>query len=230
MLQRDEGVVVCTRSLAQRADLCVDVLHLSQELDRLVDEVGSQVVEDTRAGGAGTVFPGPGLGRLPPLEAGLEAAHLTELVGVDEATQGEVVTVPATVLEGGEGAAGAFREGDQRIPLLARDGEWLVDDDVQPGLEKCARLLGVARRWRRDDGKLEAEVAGPVEEGGQVRDDLGSRKVGAHLVGALGTARDDGDEVEVRVGGDEGGVEVASTHAVADERCTDPHGPTLPRA
>lgn len=103
-------------------------------------------------------------------------------------------------------------------------------ESAPPCLEKCARLLGVARRWRRDDGKLEAEVAGPVEEGGQVRDDLGSRKVGAHLVGALGTARDDGDEVEVRVGGDEGGVEVASTHAVADERCTDPHGPTLPRA
>src|SRR5690606_33575365 len=111
----DEGLVV--RPAAVGSELDMDLGGRSEEDERLVEEVGSQVEEDTatlpprRRG-----LPCPPLVGLPPLDPGLEAPHLPQRALGEQPSQGEELAVPPPVLEDGERAAELLGAADQLPP------------------------------------------------------------------------------------------------------------------
>src|SRR5262245_25356722 len=98
--ERDEGVVVGASTCSQGVQLGVDLGRGPEKLERLVDEVAPEVVEQP----AGVLrIPGlaPSAGELgaPALEPRLEARNRAELTGLEERPHGHEVAVPAPVLE-----------------------------------------------------------------------------------------------------------------------------------
>ena len=174
VLQRDEHVVVDLDAGAAAVDLRVDLRDRAEQLQRLVDDVRAQVVE--QAAGLGRVAElAPvvlGLGH-PAVVAGLEAEHLAELPGIEDLPDGEEVGVEAPVLEDRQADARRLRRGDDLLGLERGRRERLVDDHRQAGLDRPQRERHV-RAVRRADHD-EVEVAGPLEQRVGVRHDLRAR-------------------------------------------------------
>ena len=119
-------VVVDHRTGALRADVRRDRRGQAEQVQRLVDQVSAEVIEDTR----------PWLVLLPPtplrvraeaVVAGDVGGHATQQIGPDATLDGEVVVVPAPVLEHAQQPALGLGEGDQLVRLGGLVHEWLVD-------------------------------------------------------------------------------------------------------
>jgi len=86
--------------------------------------------------GVAALAPGVWLGLgTPALEAALEAQHVAELAGLDQAAHGEEVAVEAAVLEHRHQPAAVARGLHQPAAVRRRGGQRLVHHHVQAGLE-----------------------------------------------------------------------------------------------
>src|SRR5438105_2581748 len=75
------------------------------------------------------------------LEPRLEANRVTERALGEQPPRGQEVAVPAAIMESGETPAGGGRLVQQRLGLVGRDGQRLVDDDGEVATQRLAREL-----------------------------------------------------------------------------------------
>lgn len=137
MVQCEECVIIGGGERPAAGDLRVDVLHRAEQLECLVDDVRTEVEDDpaTLAVGAGGL-PRQRLLRLESLEPGLETVHLSEVTAFHQPADGEEVAVPAPVLEDGQHEALLRGLRHQGPTAPGCQGEGLVHDDVQTGVQR----------------------------------------------------------------------------------------------
>lgn len=100
MPQDNEDVVGCSYAAALYVRLGVYPRHLAEQLSRLIDQVGAQVVQE--AGGLRRIVrlsPSAAQNRASPLGAGPQTLDATEAAGAKQSAQGEEVGVPAALVE-----------------------------------------------------------------------------------------------------------------------------------
>jgi hypothetical protein len=216
MLEREEGVVV-RRAPAPVQDLAVDVAHRPEQGQGLVDQVGAEVEQHAAALGRGRRI-APGLApelRPPALEARLEAQHLAEPARVDQAPQGELLGVPAAIVEDGQRHPGALGLLDQRGCGAGRRRQRLVNDDRDSRVDGAGGELDVGVVRAGDDDQL--MPAGAPEHGLRRRLDpdigIGDQRGG----GAAAVAGDHGRQLEPLGRGDQRRVEDRAGEPVADQ-------------
>ncbi|MDQ1521702.1 MAG: hypothetical protein QOI55_2775, partial [Actinomycetota bacterium] len=134
VVQRDENVVV--GAATERADLAVDVQHRSEEGERLVDEVCTQVEQHaTSLRGGRDIAPRTRVGsRSPPFEARLKTVDPAESSLVQELAQRQLVGIPAAVVERNEHATPCRRMVDERARVRRVDGHGLFNNNSQPSV------------------------------------------------------------------------------------------------
>jgi hypothetical protein len=131
MAEREKYVVVDQASCAMMIELRVDLSDRPEQLNRLIDEVRSKVIEQTPGiGGCWTIAPSLGVRVRPPaLHAGFESGNSPEFTAFENRSNGEKVTIPTTIVEDTERHLGLRGLFDESTALFFSDRKRLVDDD-----------------------------------------------------------------------------------------------------
>ena len=125
-------------------------------MERLVDQVRTQVVEQARQVIRTARLAPAALGLRPPaLEAGLEPVDAPERAVVDESAGSEDLGIPSPVLEDMQLQAACLRQVDEPLGLRGRARQRLVDDDGQAVLQGSGGLRNVRGVGRGDDHEVE---------------------------------------------------------------------------
>ena len=224
--QGQEHVVVGLLPRPARRQFRVRDRGGSEKLHCLVQQVGAEVEQHAAAVVRRRLrFPGLGDRRGPALKAGFEPRDGAEGTAVQQPSDGQVVAVPAPVLEDREHAAQPLCEPDEFLALGAAHRKRLVDDDVEPGFQRGLRE-GVVR-GRRGSEDQQVKFAGELKDVRRGVHDPGTGVPGG--CGGLPAGVGSGDHVErVRgVGREERGVEDAARKAEAGHGSSDGPGVML---
>ena len=141
--------------------------------------------------------------------------HGAKVAGRENALHRKEVAIPAAILEDAQKSVGVLCPVDQRATLRRRRREWLVDDDVQPGVERGTRDRPVRRVRRGDDDEVELGCASDQRIG--VADDRCAGIVAARRRHALGVAGRDRGEAEPRRRGNQWRVEYRAGESVTGQ-------------
>jgi hypothetical protein len=155
----------------------------------------------------------------PALVARLVADHLAEDAGREHGARREVLGVPPPVLEDGEHHAARRGQLGQLPALGGGRRQRLVDDDRELASQRVPCLGGVRRRRRRDDDEVEVVGVGPELVEGRHDADVGVLRPGGG--GTLRVAGHHVRELQPVDLAQQRRVELATGHAVPDERDTD---------
>ena len=134
-----------------------------------------------------------------------------EGAAIEQAFRREDMTIPAPVLEGGNDPLRAPGMVGYGLSFGQVDGERLVDDQMDTGVEDDVGLGGVDIVGRADDGQVESPA---VQRRLQVGKDRDIGPVRQDFVAAAG--HDPGQVQAVR-GPDQGSMDDLAGHAVADK-------------
>jgi len=182
-------------------------LDLPVQQHRLVDEVTVQVEQQAtalgRPGGLTPALLRHGTPAVPTVFGPPDLAY--ELLVAHDAQRREL-GVETPVVEDGEGHAVVGRLVDDVEGGAGVDGERLVDDEGQAGLDDLLGLLGVHPARRREHDEVERV---DTQQRFEVGHDLGVRQVGTHLLGARRVGRRHGCDTQPGPL-DEGSVDAAA--------------------
>lgn len=224
MLEGDEDVVVDLGALPPASQLGVHRDRRPEKKDGLVDHVTAEVGEQAASLGPVAAL-APRLGstlRSPSLVAGLEAPHVPKDAGGEQPADGQEVAVPPSVVEDTEHQAPLRRFRDDPPTVVGGDGERLVDDDGQPGVEGGEGHGDVGAVRRGDHDELDTEIGRRRPQGGSRVDEDGTGVGDLRERPPFRVRGDDGGQLDPVRGIDERSVEGPPREAVADER--HPHG------
>lgn len=158
------------------------------ELQRLVDQVRPPVEEDTAPRRR---VAAPAARGAIVQHSGREEKRLAEPPGIEPAAHGQVVAIPAAVLEDAQEGAVAITRGEHLIRLGGGQAHHLVDNDVLPRIQRPAGEVAVGVMRRGDHHEVDRALFEHRIE----------RVVGRHAVIGLGlraprgVARGDRDEL-----------------------------------
>ena len=209
------------RAASATFHLRIDLDDWAKEDEGLVHQVAAEIEQHAAAGFRRRDLP-PGLAfgesRSPALESRLVPQHLAQLSLVQQATQGELIGVPAAIHENGEEDSKSLRLLHQRPGPGHGRGERLVDHHRQTGVERSAGQVdvGVVGRGHHH----EVVLRGALEDLGRIGDHLGIRIRLRRLGLPFGVAGHHGAHRQTRCGGDQGSVEDRARQPVSD------HGPS----
>ena len=206
VVQLNVGVIHGLATGTQGAAVTGYGLWQAEEVKRLVKQVRTEVVPYPCAR-AGVFAPAVAHLRAVAIPAGDEEARGAKNAASEELFQGEVVTVPAAVVEDTEQAPVFGGKPDKRLPFGKGVNHRLFEDDVTTcGKALCGKLVVDAVR-RGDDDQF----------GIAFRQHGGSIGVTRDSEIRLRATADQRSQTVGRVGGDERQMEGAGGHAAADE-------------
>ena len=220
--QRDECVVVDSGRRTTARDLRVNRVGPAEKYDRLIDEMGPEVVDNARRGaGGGVALPGAigiaGRIRLPALVPGLERVELAELAGAEQRHDSAKVAVPAPIVERHHHHRGGRKRELSQLSHLVRGRRHRLVDHDRPGVPQHGLGNGdVGGVGRRHDHEIDAVDL--VQQLVVARKDRDPGIAGDRLPPAFGVRGHHAGEIEAWLGGDERRVEHGSAEAVADKR------------
>ena len=155
-------------------DPCAQLAARSQaKLERLVDQMGTPVVEDRTGRGHAAA---PGFRWCIAADCAFKEQRTSEAARYEQVAHGQVVPIPAAVVEDRQQAAGPIAGLDHAIGIGRRQRHHLVDDAVAAGVERFHGKLGMSIVRRGDHHELDLGV-------GQSRFQVG---VAAHAFSAFG--------------------------------------------
>src|SRR5215470_14736421 len=130
-------------SIALHAHVSVDSTRTSKEHDRLVDQVRSQIVQNSRTR-SGLFAPCiSSHTRAKTIEAAVKLRNSPQHPFLENLPHGEEIAIPPAVLEHAQYSPYFFGERNQLISVRGRDRERLVDYDMLPCLQRLHDNLEV---------------------------------------------------------------------------------------
>ena len=137
--------------------LRVDGRRPAEQHEDLVDQMRPEVVQDSPAGLVRILLPGrrPGAGRLPPFEPRLDSPQLAEAARAHQRGHGAEVSVPTAIVVRDEQPAAFLGESGQLLDVRRGRGDRLVDDDGEPGAQRCLGHRHVGAVGHGHDGQVE---------------------------------------------------------------------------
>jgi len=154
-MQRHEEIVVHLHAGSAPFDLRVNVRYGTKQMQRLVDQVRAQVIQQTtRVLRVATLSPRV-LGRgAPVVEPRFESQHFAQRAFGEQALHRKEVSVPAAVLIDGERNLQSLCFIDEEPRLVSSGGHRLVDHDGDAGCDRGPRERNMKTVRRRDDHEV----------------------------------------------------------------------------
>ena len=146
-------IVVDRGRRALNGDVGADGLGHAEQLQRLVDQVRAEVAEHAATG---LRLLAPARLDLRPEAVPMRFEQHDLAKARQDVANGEVIRIPAPVVEHAEHALALLGQGDQLVRFLQRNSERLVDHDVPPRFERAFRDREVRAVGGRYDNEVRA--------------------------------------------------------------------------